>query len=305
MDLGAAEGRLWGSLGVQPVEHRVGLARTGITVRVTEVGEGRPTVFVHGATVAGASWADLAASLSGVRCLLVDRPGCGRSEPLPEPGNFDAWVEAAGDLVVDVMDAFELESASVVATSLGGFHGVRAAVLHPHRVERLVLLGWVLGTPGPQPPMWLRLASTKPMARMGVRMPASVGSVRRLLRLAGLRRAIDEGRMGDEALEWVAALFADTDTLFNETVAAPRFISPRAGWDHRLIHDDQTLAGMRVPTCIVYGEEDPFGTAEAARGLGRKMSDAEVHVLPEAGHAPWLDAPDEVAEIVRPFLVAD
>lgn len=304
-DLEAAEARLWDSLGVQPVERRVDLARLGINVRVTEVGEGPPAVFIHGATVAGSSWADLAARLPGVRCLLVDRPGCGRSEPLREPGDFDSWAEAAGALIVDVMDAFDLESAAVVATSLGGYYGVRGAALHPHRVERMVLVGWVLGTPGTQPPMWLRLGATKPMARLGARMPVSVGSVKRLLRQAGLRRAIDEGRMGDEALAWVAALFTDTDTLFNETVATPRLSSLLGGWDPRLFHDDETLAGVRAPTCVVYGEEDPFGTVTAAQELGRRIPNAEVHVLPRAGHAPWLDAPEEVAQIVSEFLGAD
>lgn len=302
MDVRDAEARVWSAVGVEAVEHRLALPRLGIAVKVTEVGQGRPAVFVHGGTVAGATWADLAATLPGVRCLLVDRPGCGQSEPLRDRG-LDGFLDSADHLVADVLDALELESAAVVATSLGGFHGMRAAVTHPDRVERLALVGWVLGTPGTPPPVWMRLTMVKPIARLAGVMPVSVRSVKAMMRRAGLGRAIDEGRGREEVFEWLAALFAQTDTLRNEIVDAPPLMSLRGGWDDRLIHSDETLASVRAPTCIVYGDEDPFGTVATTRDLGRRIPDAEVHVIPRAGHAPWLDAPDEVARVLLDFLL--
>lgn len=301
MDLRTAEERLWAAVGLTPVEHRLDLPRLGIEVRVTEVGEGRPAVFVHGATVAGASWADLVPALSGVRCLLVDRPGCGRSERLREPDTIEGFLAGADHLVVDVLDALELESAAVVATSLGGFHGVRAAATHPDRVDRLALIGWVLGTPDTQPPMWMRLSSWKPAARLGARMPASKRSVKSLLRIAGLRRAIDDGYFKDEAYDWLVALYRQTDTMFNETASGPPLMSVRSGWNDWVIHDQATLSAVTAPTCIVYGEGDPFGTVEAARALGERL-DAEFHLVAQAEHAPWLEATDDVAGILNGFL---
>ena len=83
-DLGrvrAAERRVWERLGITPVDRRVRLPSGG-EVRVQEVGEGRPVVFLHGGSIAGTSWCDLAAGLRDVRCILVDRPGCGFSDPI-------------------------------------------------------------------------------------------------------------------------------------------------------------------------------------------------------------------------------
>jgi pimeloyl-ACP methyl ester carboxylesterase len=77
-----AERRLWASVGVTPTEQRVRLERTGLTVRVQEVGQGLAVVLVHGASNSGTSWAGLVAGLDGFRCLLLDRPGCGLSDPL-------------------------------------------------------------------------------------------------------------------------------------------------------------------------------------------------------------------------------
>jgi pimeloyl-ACP methyl ester carboxylesterase len=52
---------------------------------VQVVGEGLPVLFLHGVNTCGTIWAPLAGRLAGVACLLVDRPGCGLSDPLPTP----------------------------------------------------------------------------------------------------------------------------------------------------------------------------------------------------------------------------
>lgn len=112
-----AERRLWESVGVVPTEQRIHLARTEVTVRIQEVGEGPAVVFVHGGTVNGTSWAPLVARLEGFRCVMLDRPGCGLSDPLST--GFDD-VQRLGTfadaLVVDVLDALELDTAHVAAT---------------------------------------------------------------------------------------------------------------------------------------------------------------------------------------------
>lgn len=302
MDLRDAEARLWGSLGVEAREHRLALERLRTTVRVTEIGEGPPVLFIHGATVAGPSWADLVVRMPGFRCLLLDRPGCGLSDPLPGPVDVDAFETMARELVADVLDALELSSAHVVGTSLGGYPAVRSAAAHPERVDRLGLVGWVLGTPLAVAPISLRLGSTPIMRALTPRMPVSAGSVRSLLRRVGLRRAIDEGKFSDEALAWVVALYRGTDTMRHETADGPRLTSVRSGWIQRVLHTDEQLGRVQAPTCIVYGDEDPFGSEEAARDLADRIGDAEVHVLEAAGHAPWLDQGDEVARILTGFL---
>ena len=58
-----AEDALWASVGARPTERWLELERTGAMVRVLELGDGPPVVFVHGASNAGTSWAPLAARL--------------------------------------------------------------------------------------------------------------------------------------------------------------------------------------------------------------------------------------------------
>lgn len=296
-----AEGRVWAGLGLDPIEHRVRVDGVEGTVRVLEVGEGPPALFVHGTSVAAPSWADLAAGLPQVRCLLLDRPGCGSSDPYADPVEVADAGEVAARLVVDVLDGLEVDRAHLVGTSLGGFHAVRGAAAHPDRVGRLVLLGWVLGTPDAPPPVWLRLGSHPVMARLGAVVPPTAAALRGLLSRFGMRRAIAEGALGPDALAWLLALYRDTDTLRNETVHAPRWLTLRGGWDPRVLHDPELLAEVRAPTLVVVGDEDPFTTPAAATALAGALH-AEVHVLPDTGHAPWLDAPQRVASLVGAFL---
>jgi pimeloyl-ACP methyl ester carboxylesterase len=79
-----AEAVFWSSFGCSPsAEHHARLPTTGTTVRVQEVGEGPPVLFLHGGPNAGSTWAPLVTHLVGLRCLLVDRPGTGLSAPYP------------------------------------------------------------------------------------------------------------------------------------------------------------------------------------------------------------------------------
>ena len=137
------EQRLWHSVGVAPTERRLQLARHSCAVRVQEVGEGPAVLFVHGASNGGSSWASLVARLDGFRCILLDRPGCGLSDPLAARiGGIDELERYADTLIPDVLDALELASAHVIATSYGGYFALArgSGPPGPHRASHRVQL---------------------------------------------------------------------------------------------------------------------------------------------------------------------
>ena len=70
----------------------------------------------------------------------------------------------------------------------------------------------------------------------------------------------------------------------------------------RDIRDD--LAAVRVPTLLVWGEHDPLVPPHLAEEWTRALPDVRLVVLPQAGHAPMFDAPAELAEHIRAFLLA-
>lgn len=156
-----AEQRLWQSVGVIPTERRVHLDRLGVTVRVQEVGEGPPVLFVHGGSNGGTSWAQLIARLGGFHCVMLDRPGCGLSDPIPARMDRIEKLETFADsMIPDVLDGIGLARANVVATSYGGYFALRAAAAHPSRFERIVEFGWTIGAPMAKVPPLMRHTPT-------------------------------------------------------------------------------------------------------------------------------------------------
>jgi 2-hydroxy-6-oxonona-2,4-dienedioate hydrolase len=292
---------MWSSVGLEPTERVVRLARLGLEVRLQETGSGPPVVFVHGASNSGVSWAGLVARLGGFRSIVLDRPGCGLSEPIRGPfADMAAFSEFAETLLVDVLDALKLERAHVVATSFGGYVALRTAAAHADRLDRLVMLGWTVGAPQTRVPAVMRIASLRPVGRLMTAVPANERMVRSVFRRIGLREALENGRVSDELVRCYTSLLRDTGTMRNELEAGPRLITLR-GMDERVLLGDDALGRIRTPTSFVWGEGDPFGSPEIARAFVKRIPGAELELVP-GGHAVWIDDPDGTAERVRSFF---
>lgn len=302
--IAAAEAVLWARAGVAPSERFVTLA-TGPRVRVQAVGEGPPVLFVHGAINGGTSWSELIGRLRGFRCLAIDRPGCGLSEPVRGAAGLaevDAVKAYADRLIPDVLDALGLERASVVATSFGGLFAFRGAAAHPDRIDRITEFSWPMGAPMDKVTLSLRLGAVPGMRRLMPRMPLTRPVLRAMLRQIGLRRALANGRFSDEMLDWFLALLRETDTLANELRSTPGVITPVAGLNRDMLLTDAELERVTMPVQFLWGAEDPNGGPEVARSFASRLPDSRLVVLDEAGHAPWIDEPDRCASLLAGFL---
>ena len=296
-----AEGRLWSAIGVRPVERWLHLERNDVDVRVQEIGEGPPVLFIHGASTSGASWGRLVARFPGYRCIVLDRPGTGLSKPIPRRIDTTTLAEIGDTIVVDVLDALELPSTSLVAASFGGYIALRAAAATPDRIDRMVHLSWPLGAPTGRLPLSLRLMGLPGISRLVTSMPANQRSMRVLFRGLGHGPKLDDGRITAEDLDCFLALLRHTDTMRNEFAPARTLISPLRGLEGLYLTDD-TLSAVACPTLFVWGGRDPFGGEATARALVARIPGAELELMPDAGHTPWLDDLDACVQTVTAFL---
>ena len=231
-------------------------------------------VLLHGFTHTGASWGPVVAALGkSYRALAPDIRGHGSASD-----RRPVTVEA----VLDDLAALAPARFTLAGYSMGGRLALHAALALPDRVERLVLIG------------------------------ASPGIADRAEREA--RRAADNA-LADEAerstIEEFAARWARTPVLAGQplnvaaAVDADRRRNQPAGlagalrglgtgalpslWDR--------LPEIARPVALVVGERDQKFRAiasEMAAGLRR----ADVVVVPGAGHAVHLEAPDAVARTI-------
>jgi 2-hydroxy-6-oxonona-2,4-dienedioate hydrolase len=299
----AAEARLWASEGVAPEARWLELPRHRLRVRVQVAGGGPPVLFVHGAGIAGASWAPLVARLDGWQRLVLDRPGCGLSEPPPaafaDVGAYGAFAES---LLIEVLDALDIETASLVSSSLGGYFALRTAAAHPERIDRIIHCGWTVGAPIGKTPVMMRLMSGFPrVGRIMTNLRVSEQMTRTMLRQAGLRDALANGRVSPALIDWWRAMLNDTDTMRNEIAGAPPIMHPVRGVNDSILLPGELLRRVTVPVSFIWGTDDPFGGQQIASPFVAHLPNATLDLMP-GGHAVWIDDPDRVAAATRAAL---
>lgn len=106
---------------------------------VTEQGEGRPLLLIHGLSAQLRSFAkEMVDELAkDHRVIRIDRPGSGYSPPLPSGSQHLA---DQADAVAALIDALGLEKPVLVGHSLGGALSLHVATRHPDKVGGLALI---------------------------------------------------------------------------------------------------------------------------------------------------------------------
>lgn len=296
-----AERKFWQTVGLTPTEHQIVLPRIGARVRIQEIGEGPPTLLIHGGPNSGSTWAPLVEHIDGLRCLLLDRPGTGLSESIGLRAS--GLVEFASSLVADVLDALELERAHVVASSLGGYCALWSASVDPHRFDRMVQMACPALLPDQQLPKFMKAIMLPGMRKVIAALPPNKKAEESIMRQIGHGASIDAGRLPEAHGEWYRALNRYTDTMRNDFDLIHSLKGGKGGFDQSVVLGADTLAKVTTPTHFIWGADDTFGGAEVADWVVGAMPNATVEMRADSGHLPWLDDPSSVAEATQAFLL--
>jgi haloalkane dehalogenase len=112
----------------------------GLRLAHLDEGEGPPVIFMHGEPTWSFLWRKVIPPVreAGFRCVAPDLAGFGASDKPVDVGwySYDRHVALAQTLLEDL----DLRAATMVVHDWGGPIGLRLAVEHPQRIERLVIL---------------------------------------------------------------------------------------------------------------------------------------------------------------------
>jgi haloalkane dehalogenase len=112
----------------------------GLRLAHVDEGDGAPVVFVHGEPTWSFLWRKVIAPVrdAGYRCIAPDLAGFGRSDKPTEIGwySYDRHTELTATLLEDL----DLHGATIVVHDWGGPIGLRLAIEHAERIDRLVIL---------------------------------------------------------------------------------------------------------------------------------------------------------------------
>ncbi len=258
-------------------------------------GEGQPAfVLLHGFGAWTYSYEAILGELGEVAFTMAyDRPPFGlTTRPLPgERAGPDPYARTQQvDLVIRMLDDQGIGRAVLVGHSAGGDLATAVALEHPERVAGLVLEDAAILTG-----------------------EADLGGVLRALgRTPQMRRV---GRLVARALadrdeEFLERAWVDAEAIPDGTLSAYRLPLRAEHWDVGLWeyttadHGEDVadrLSDLRVPTLVMTGDQDAVVPPADAERIAERIPDARIAVIPDCGHIPHEERPEEFLQEVLAF----
>ena len=241
-----------------------------IDVTVTESGAGHPFLLLHGGggpqTVA--AFAELLAQHA--RVITPTHPGfAGTARP-----DALASVRGLAALYVALLDELDLTDVTVAGNSIGGWIAAEMALLHSPRVSGVILVDAAgLEVPGHPVADFFSLTLDQ-VAQLSYHDPVTFG-----VNLAAMPPAVRAAMPGNRAS---LAVYAGT-TFVDPTLAG-------------------RLAGITIPTLVVWGDADRIVDPDYGRAYAAAIPGARFRLLAATGHLPQIETPDQLLADVTDFV---
>lgn len=272
-------------------------------------GAGAPTVVaVHGLAGSSLDWARLAPALAErvapASIWAPDLGGFGRTAPLPAGTGIDANLALLEAFVATVSPEGPVV---LVGNSMGGLLSLLLGARRPELVRAMVLLAPASPLPAGRLPdrqvTWQFAAALLPVLgpRLLQRWTASTTPEEQMtqgLQLIGVDSATLEAHVRQERVR----LLTDRRQLpyvTQATIQATRSLLLLLLVRRHLIW--RAADRVRCPVLLIQGQRDRLVSLEQSRKLARRCS-WDLQVYPGHGHAPMIDAPDQVADDIARWL---
>lgn len=265
-------------------------------VRCRIAGDGPPLLFVHGLLVDGRLWEGVAAALCAThRVILPDLPLGAHTEPVADRSRLHP--EGVARTLLDLLDALELDSVTILGNDTGGALTQIAVASAPERFARLVLTSCDAFEHFP-PPLVLPL-----------RWLAGSDA---LLRMTSWLLSSPRFQNAALPLGWVAK--HPLDPALTASIAEPsrtrREIRDDLAAFLKRMEPSHTLAAAEElrrypgPTLIAWSREDRIFPLRDAERLAELIPHAELCWIDDAYAFSPIDQPAALAERIAKFLAA-
>jgi pimeloyl-ACP methyl ester carboxylesterase len=284
---------------------------TGITMNVALAGpeDAPPVILIHGFPESHRTWREISARLGDrFRLVMPDLRGFGESE---RPQNVTSY--ATDTLVADIFalaDALEIDRFALVGHDWGGAIAWAAALRGNPRIERLAIIN------SPHPLIFQKsLIDDEPQRAASQYM--------RAFRNPGMEAGIEA--MGfDTFFERSFSKHVDLKIIppeerqiYIDQWSRPGALTAMLNWyrSSQVVVPatgenasmpawvERGVPKLRIPVRVIWGLEDKALLPIQLEGIGEVGDDVEVFPLKGVGHfAPW-EAPERVADALKPLLL--
>ena len=255
---------------------------------------GRTVVLLHGKNFCGATWGDTAHALAvgGYRVIVIDQLGfCKSSKPVA----FQYSFHQLGELNLKLIDSLRIDRFILVGHSMGGILATRMALIHPLRIEQLVLVN----------PLGLadRLAEGVPYADIDTLQADETRTTPETIKAYQLKTYY-HGRWRADYDRWVDMLAGMYQGPGKAAVVAAQARATEMIETQPVAYE---FGRLRVPTTLMIGMLDntAFGKERAplelreslppvpvlAKRIVGQIPEARLVAFDDLGHAPQVEAP--------------
>ena len=266
----------------------------GLKVHVRDEGArtAPAVILVHGSNASLHTWEPWVVRLGKkYRLITLDMPGHGLTGP--DPGRDYHYAR-----FVEVVDAVArrigVDRFAIGGNSMGGGIAWHYALVHPQKVSALILIN-AAGVPEWQ--------STKnPIGFQIARTPVIRDLAKYITPRSIIASSLDTS---------VANKSVVTDAAIDRYWNLLRYPGNRQATLDRfaLVHNVEpatavAMARIKVPTLVMWGQEDGLIPVSSARWFADKIAGARLVVYPGIGHIPMEESPDRSARDLDAFLSA-
>ena len=236
----------------------------GIKTNYEVMGEGAPFLILHGWGSNTERWQKVAEILShkGLKIIIPDLPGFGKSDALPEVWRTNDYVSWAEEFV----KRLNLGEFYLMGHSFGGALGCKIAIKYPQQLKKLFLV--------------------------------SAASVRKKTPKKGAYKLLSKIIKPFSFLPGYAFfrkvfykfIIRKSDYMYVEGNLRQTYIN--------VISEDlsQFTGFIKVPTVIIWGDKDTYTPIEDAHFLNQRIKNSKLIVIPGAGHILNRDGPEVLAD---------
>jgi len=265
--------------------------------QIHAVEEGQPNrqvaLLIHGWS---SSWYAMSPLLGLVsqrfRAISVDLPGYGKSPPLPERATIPAYADLLADFVEEVTDG----PVVLVGHSMGGMTSLTLALRYPVLVERMVLIDPTISGRLSQS-INLVISPITLLERFGLGSlivstaeRLMVGITDRLMRPVSFAE-----RTGITEQDYMR-IRADARRPGQGRTRAECFFAMRENDLRGRLHQVET------PSLVLWGAEDNTVPLRDAGVVADEWPEADLRIIPKAGHWPHFEAPSITRRQIASFL---
>ena len=264
----------------------------GVQIRFTEMGRGRPVVFIHGFGASLDSWRDITDSLKvDHRLVLLDLKGHGFSDR-PTDKKYSLQEHAA--IVLGLIRHLGLKDVVLVGHSFGSIVAVVAA-LHASESRDPNVAGVVVIDGALEPryvPVFLKLLRVPLLGWLSVQLTTAPFRTRLMLR----RAFYDDSKVTEELVE-LYAKYQRIPGTEHAMIATARQMVP-----DNLPLLKEKLAALRIPVLNLWGEQDVIVKRPGAESVCKILPRCRLVGIADSGHVPQEEAPARVIPLLREFL---